>query len=126
MANKLIDPQRLERLRNICLGLPEATEQEAWEHPTWRIRNKIFAMQAGDETHHRASVWLKASDGVQDFLIQENPKLYFSPPYVGHKGWVGVYLDNKTVPWKALEELIRDSYCLVAPKKLVKALQEEE
>ena len=118
-----ISPSRLERLRRICLAFPEATEKEAWGDPTWRVRDRIFAMQKGNFEGGRPSVWLKAPDGVQAALVGSGPERLFVPPYVGHKGWVGVYLDGRRVDWEELEDLIDDSYRLIAPKQLVAKLE---
>lgn len=71
-----------ERLRRLCLQLPEATEVEAWGDPTYRIRNKIFAMEKGAGT----DVWLKGAPGAQEAMVGSEPACYFVPPYVGHKG----------------------------------------
>ena len=77
-----------DRLRAICLALPEAVEKETWGDPTFRVRDKIFAMQkAGDG---RISLWCKAPPGSQEILVGADPELFFRPPYVGHKGWIGV------------------------------------
>lgn len=112
-----IQPDRLARLRAICLALPEATEKEAWGDPTWRVRNKIFAMQKGNYEGGRPSVWFKAADGAQRALVEAKPRWLFVPPYVGNKGWVGAYLD-KRVPWAMLQELVTDSYRVIAPRRL--------
>ncbi|MDQ3570962.1 MAG: MmcQ/YjbR family DNA-binding protein, partial [Actinomycetota bacterium] len=61
-------PKHLERLRQICLALPEASEKEAWGDPTWRVRDRIFAMQKGNFEGGRLSVWLKAAEGLQGAL----------------------------------------------------------
>ena len=118
MNRPSIRKDRLERLRKICLALPEATEKETWGDPTWRVRDRIFAMQKGNYEGGRPSVWLKAPAGGQDMLVTNDPERFFVPPYVGHKGWVGVYLDGKAVDWRLLSVLIEDSYCLIAPKRL--------
>ena len=89
MATKPID-----RLRKICLALPEAEEKEAWGDPTFRVRDKIFAMEKRGDG--RISVWCKAPEGSQMVLVGADPKRFFVPPYVGHKGWVGVRLDDET------------------------------
>ena len=54
-------------------------------------------------------------------MVRDAPDRFFVPPYVGPSGWIGVYLDGD-VDWMELDELLRDSYRLVAPKKLVKQL----
>ena len=123
MTNQLtIRPDRLERLREICLALPEATEKQAWGDPTWRVRDRIFAMQKGNFPGGRPSVWCKAHYGAQASLVGSLPDRFFPPPYVGHKGWVGVYMDGRRVDWQELADLIEASYRLVAPKRLVAAL----
>ena len=67
-----------ERLRRICLSLPQAEEKEAWGDPTWRIRGRIFAMEKRGDG--RVSVWLKAPDGAQEVLIGAAPDRFFVPP----------------------------------------------
>ena len=109
----------LPRLRAICLALPEATERETWETPTFRIRDKIFAMFSPDEGV--PAFWCKAPPGAQAILIGADPKRFFRPPYVGHKGWIGVRLDGG-IDWTEVNDLVRRSYTLTAPKRLVARL----
>jgi hypothetical protein len=113
-------PRPLARLRRLCLALPEAHEVEAWGEPTFRVCNKMFAMYAGARNHHgngRASVWIKALHGDQDFLVRAAPDRFFVPAYMGPSGWVGVYLD-KAVDWAEVERLLRAGYRLAAPRRL--------
>lgn len=114
----------LTRLRRVCLALPEAHEVEAWGEPTFRVRNKLFAMYAAPNNHHgagRPAVWCKAAPGNQALMVRAEPTRYFVPPYVGPSGWVGVWLDRNP-DWSEVKELMRDSYRLVAPKKLAALL----
>jgi predicted DNA-binding protein (MmcQ/YjbR family) len=113
-----ISAARLARLRAICLSFPEALEVPAWGDPTWRVRARIFAMQKGNYRGGRPSLWLKVGRDRQQRLIDDQPELFFVPPYVGHKGWVGMYLDATKVSWPQLRELVEESYQLIAPKKL--------
>lgn len=109
----------IDRLRAICLALPEATEKQAWGDPTFRVQDKIFAMpKVGDG---RISVWCKAPPGSQDILIGADPELFFRPPYVGHKGWVGMRLDHQP-DWHEVALLVERSYKLTAPRRLVAKL----
>jgi len=111
----------LQRLRSLCLSFPEATEKEAWGTPTFRIRDKLFAMF--DDHHHGAThiaVWCKAPSGVQEILVGAAPQRFFVPPYVGHKGWIGVRLDGDT-DWDELREILQDSFQMTAPKRLLAA-----
>ena len=109
----------LERLRRICLALPEAAEKLTWgEHPTFRVRDKIFAMYS---EYGGPSMQCKAPPGAQEVLVGAEPERFYVPPYVGHHGWVGVRLEGN-VDWDQVEELVRDSYRLTAPKRLTALL----
>jgi hypothetical protein len=118
----------LARLRKVCLALPEAHEVEAWGEPTFRVRNKLFAMYAAPNNHHgggRPAVWCKAASGNQALMVRAEPERYFVPPYVGPSGWVGVWLDRNP-DWSEVKELMSDSYRLVAPKRLAALLVGDE
>lgn len=105
----------IERLRRICLALPEAAEKLAWGDPTFRVRDRIFAMpKSGDG---RLSVWMKAPPHAQEILIGADPARFFAPPYVGPKGWVGMRLDAAP-DWEEVRALVTRSYRLIAPKRL--------
>ncbi len=117
------DAALVERLRKICLALPEASEKMSHGEPTWFAgKGKVFAML--DNHHHGAphlGVWLPQPRGVQEQLIADEPARFFRPPYVGPKGWVGVVLDSKP-DWKRVAQLVRGSYAFVATAKLRKLL----
>ncbi len=114
-----IDPYK--QLRKICLGFPEAEEKVFGGHttPTYRVRDKIFVMQSGDA--ERPALWCKAPPGAQRILVGSDPNRFFSPPYVGPKGWIGMYL-NCAVDWDLVTELVTDSYRMTAPKRLLALL----
>ena len=119
-------PDALGRLRQICLALPEAHEVEAWGEPTFRVRNKLFAMHSSAGTHHgrgRPGVWIASTHVSQDMVLRARPDRYFSPPYVGPSGWIGAWLDKSPL-WGEITELLRDAYRLKAPKKLADTLEE--
>jgi len=118
----------LARLRKLCLALPEAHEVEAWGEPTFRVKNKVFAMHASAESHHgkgREGVWVKSAHVTQDMLVRSDPKRYYVPPYAGKSGWFGAYIDRGT-DWEMLADLLRDAYRLTAPKKLLAQLDSPE
>ena len=117
-------PSPLLRVRKLCLALPGAHEVEAWGEPTFRVKNKIFAMYAASNNHHgagRAGVWIKSTPINQQLLLRAGDDRYFSPPYVGPKGWIGVFLDDKP-EWDAVSDLLRDGWRLTAPKRLAATL----
>ena len=110
----------IECLRAICLTLPEAVEKEAWGDPTFRVRDKIFAMEKHGDG--RISLWCKAPPGSQMIAVGADPDRFFVPPYVGHKGWIGVRLDTDP-DWDEVAALVRRSYRLVAPKRLTALIE---
>jgi predicted DNA-binding protein (MmcQ/YjbR family) len=109
----------LDRLRAVCLDFPEAVEAGGVGDPTFKVRGKIFAMQHGHEG--RPSAWLKAAEGVQELLVGSQSGRFFRPPYVGHHGWVGTWLDVEQ-DWDELADLVEESYRMTAPKRLVAQL----
>src|SRR5262245_21132794 len=113
----------VERLRAICMALPEAVEKISHGEPTWFAgKGKVFAML--DEHHHGAahvSVWLPAALGAQEALIESDPKRFFRPPYVGPSGWVGVVLDTRP-DWAVVGYLVEQAYRHVARPRLIEKL----
>ena len=108
----------LARVRKICLALPEAHEKIAWGAPTFRVRDRQFAMYL--DNHHgdgRLALWVKASPGAQEALVGADPERFFVPPYVGPAGWLGLHLD-RGLDWGVVAGLVRDGYLEAAPKKL--------
>jgi hypothetical protein len=109
----------IQRLRGLCLALPEVFEKEAWGECTFRVTGGgMFAMT--DNHHHGSThiaVWVKAPLGLQEILVNADAKRFFVPPYVGSKGWIGVRLDYK-VDWDELAEMLHDGYSMSAPKRL--------
>ena len=112
----------LDQLRAICLPLPEAAEAGGVGDPTFRVRDKIFAMR--HRVNGRYSMWCKAARGMQDVLVSSDPQRFFVPPYVGHNGWIGVWLDVD-LDWEFIAYLVKESYRLTAPKR-VSALLEQK
>jgi len=112
----------LEKLRQICLAFPEATERLSHGEPTWFVRDKkTFANYANHHHDDRLAFWCAAPDGAQEMLVGSYPERFFVPPYVGHRGWLGVYLDVP-VDWDEIADLVAASYRRVAPKRLVAEL----
>ena len=110
----------LERLRALCLALPEVTERLSHGEPTWFVR-KAFVMTADHHHDDRFAFWCAAPPGVQEELVAAESTRFFRPPYVGHRGWLGVYLDVEP-DWAEIEEIVVDAYRCVAPRKLVALL----
>ncbi|MGH9050696.1 MAG: MmcQ/YjbR family DNA-binding protein [Acidimicrobiia bacterium] len=116
----------LPRLRRLCLALPETTERLSHGEPTWFVRGKqTFVMYANHHHDDRLGFWCAAPDGAQRAMVASEPDRFFRPPYVGHRGWLGVYLDV-AVDWEELGDILEDAYRMIAPKKLVAQLDGEE
>src|SRR5215471_6455996 len=112
----------LAGIREVCLALPRASERPSHGAPTFFVRGKkAFLMVLTD--HHgdgRFAIWCAAADGMQRMLVDADPERFFVPPYVGHRGWLGVRLD-RALDWDELAGIAEDAYAEVAPAKLVEA-----
>jgi hypothetical protein len=116
----------LDTLRQLCLALPEVTERLSHGEPTWFVQGKkTFVMYADHHHDDRLGFWCAAPDGAQDALVGSAPDRFFVPPYVGHRGWLGVRLDV-TVDWDQIADLVEDAYRKVAPAKLVAGMDARE
>lgn len=124
MVPKKDREQTLRRIREICLGLPETSERLSHGAPTFFVREKrAFLMVLTD--HHgdgRFAIWCAAPDGLQKMLVDADPERFFVPPYVGHRGWLGVRLD-RGLDWNELSGIAEDAWAEVAPTRLVEAAQ---
>jgi hypothetical protein len=115
-------PSPRDRIRAICLALPEATAREH-QHIKFEVRTKSFAYFTDD--HHgdgRLAFSCKAPPGMQGALVSSYPDRFFVPQYLGPKGWIGVYLDTPRVDWDEVAELAAESYRMTAPKRLVASM----
>ena len=111
-----------DAVRDVCLALPEVEERVGHGMPHYKVAGKTFAMLAVN--HHgdgRIALWLHAPPGAQQLRAQGEPALYFVPPYVGRRGWLGVHLD-KGNDWNTIAQRVREAYARVAPGALRAAL----
>jgi hypothetical protein len=112
----------LAKLREICLALPETSERPSHGAPTFFIREKRSFLMVLTNHHGdgRFAIWCAAPEGMQKMLVDADGKRFFVPPYVGHRGWLGVRLD-RGIHWDELAGIVEDAYAEVAPAKLVDA-----
>ncbi len=117
--------KQLERVRRICMALPETVEKISHGEPTFFVRKKVFAMCSNN--HHNdghIAVVLPAAIGVQAALVRANPEKFYRPPYVGVRGWIGVELDRVDDEELALH--VQEAWRLIAPEKLQALLKNDE
>jgi hypothetical protein len=113
----------LTRIRALCMAFPETVERLSHGAPTFFAGGKkTFVMFLDD--HHgdgRLAIWCAAPPGVQGTLVDEEPRRFFVPAYVGTRGWVGVRLDID-VDWDEVAGIIEDGFREVATKRLISEL----
>jgi len=102
--------QTIAKLRKVCLALPNATETEAWGHPTFRIRNKIFCVYGGYDD--QPNITLKVGKPALGIFLED--ARYWKASHIGNQGWIS--MNAKNLDWEELTELIRGSYDLIAAK----------
>lgn len=110
-------------VRDIMRSFPEVEEFESHGSPTFRVRGKIFATYTIN--HHgdgRIALNVAAPNGAQAAFVKMQPKIYFAPPYVGPRGWLGIQLD-KGLGWAMVQEHVCDAYEKVAPAELAKKVK---
>jgi len=118
----------LERIRRLCLALPETSERPSHGAPSFFVREKKCFLMVLDD-HHRDGIfgiWCAAPPGNQELLIAADPARFFRPPYVGHRGWLGLRLDcagrgaiGGAIDWDELAGIVEDAFATVAPKRLL-------
>jgi hypothetical protein len=116
----------LERIRGLCLALPEVSERLSHGAPTFFVRGeRAFLMVLTN--HHgdgRFAIWCAAEPGTQALLLEADTERFFVPPYVGHRGWLGFRLD-RGLDWNELAGIVEDAYAEVAPARLVEAARRD-
>ena len=111
----LVGDELAARLREICMALPGVTERPSHGVPAWFVNGKRSFAQLWADGHHQNQfphLWCASTLETQQLLIDSNPERFFRPPYVGHRGWTGVRLDDPD--WAEIAELCQDAYQLIA------------
>ena len=118
------EDSRLAKLTQICLALPEAERRISGDHADFRVRSKVFAYFL--DNHHGdriVSVCCKSALGENVDRASREPQRFYLPAYIGPRGWFGLRLDRKAIDWTEVQNLVELSYCLAAPRTLVKAFE---
>jgi hypothetical protein len=119
--NRPSDPSKIDRLRKICLALPGVSERSSHGEPAWFVAGKLFVTSADHHHDDRLGMWCAAPEGAQEMLVQAAPDRFYRPPYVGHRGWLGAYLDVE-VDWDEIAGVVYRAYRHIAPKGLLAEL----
>ena len=104
------------RLRELCLALPDVEERLSHGEPAWFVRGRLFVTLADHHHDDRVAFWAAAPEGAQDALTASSPERYFRPPYYGHRGWIGMYLDVP-VDWDEAGDRIREAHAVITSKR---------
>lgn len=124
MADPMTPDELVERVRTICLALPEATEKLSHGAPAFFVRKQFLMLWAdGHHDHDFPHLWAAAEPGVQEELVETESPRFFRPPYVGHRGWIGLRLDGD-LHWEEIANVCVEAYRAVAPKTLLAQLDE--
>jgi hypothetical protein len=122
-GREIVAGSPLARVRELCLAYPGTEERQSHGEAAWFAGGKkVFVMCADRHHDERVGFWAAAPEGVQGSLVASDPGRYFRPPYVGHRGWVGVWLDVDEVDWDRVEGIVEDARRQVAPMRLVAAV----
>jgi predicted DNA-binding protein (MmcQ/YjbR family) len=110
---------RLIKLTELCCALPEVTRSSVGQHFDFRVRKKVFAYYL--DNHHGdgiVSVCCKSELGENIDRANREPDRFYLPAYIGKQGWFGLRLDKGPINWEEVDNVLKLSYCLTAPKKL--------
>jgi hypothetical protein len=116
-----------ERVRRLCLALPETSERLSHGAPSFFVRGKKCFATVHDDHHGDGifGLWVAAPPGNQELLVAADPERFFRPRYVGHRGWLGVRLDRGEVDWDEVAGILEDAWAAVAPKRLLDSVRPE-
>jgi hypothetical protein len=114
MIERPTDPATTDRVRALATALPGTEERASHGEAAWFVRGRQFGTMSDHHHDDRLALWLAAPAGRQESLVETDPARFFRPPYVGHRGWVGVYLDVPNVDWDELAALVTDAHATIS------------
>lgn len=118
MTERPSDPAAWDALRGICAGLPDVSEKMSHGEVAWSVgtgrRARQFATTWDHHHDDRNAVVMAAPDGAQAQLVDADPQRYFRPPYVGSRGWIGIYLDTDDVDWDLIALHVTDAHAEIS------------
>jgi predicted DNA-binding protein (MmcQ/YjbR family) len=117
---------RLDQLSSICRALPAVVRTAKGDHADFRVRNKVFVYFLNN--HHGdgiVSVCCRSALGENIDRVRREPERFYLPAYIGPRGWFGLRLDRGVIHWDEVADIVRQSYCLAAPRTLVRELEQQ-
>lgn len=120
-----MDKTPLEQIRKLCLALPDTTEKLSHGEPAWFVKGRLFVMFANHHHDDRLAFWCAAPPGAQEAMAQSASEKFFRPPYVGHRGWLGVHLDVP-VDWNEIAGIIGEAHAVIAKSAADKSAATEK
>jgi predicted DNA-binding protein (MmcQ/YjbR family) len=114
------DEHVINKLRQLCIRLPESYETRTFGHVTFRVKKKTFAVFE----HYQGRPCITFKMTMKDQKDALDDSRFSIAPYVGKYGWV--CRSTEDIDWNELAERLIDSYSLVAPKKLASTLNRDE
>jgi len=124
MARQRVEDPRLQRITQLCQRFPDGVRGVQGTHADFRVRGRVFAYFL--DNHHGdgiVSVCCKSELGENVDRASSHPERFYLPAYIGSRGWFGLRLDVGPIDWREVGNVLERSYCLVAPKTLVRALR---
>ena len=119
MTNNPLTRDVDDAVDRLSLHLPEAERYSSHGSPNYRVRGKTFATYVCNH-HGDGGIALLVNRSLPDqvVLVENEPRYFYVPAYVGHKGWVGIHL-NQGLAWERVFHELESAYMRVAPKTLV-------
>jgi predicted DNA-binding protein (MmcQ/YjbR family) len=111
--SRTLERDALPRLRALCNAHADATEKQSHGEASWFVGGRWFVTYADHHHDDRVGFWAAAPPGAQEVLVENEPGVYFRPPYVGHRGWIGMWLDVPT-DWDDVARRVREAYQTIA------------
>jgi hypothetical protein len=103
-------------LRLLCLALPDVEERVSHGEPAWFVHGRMFVTLWDHHHDDRVAFLTAAPDGAQEALVASEPGKYFRPPFYGHRGWIGMYLDRR-VDWAEAGARVAEAHALISARR---------
>lgn len=111
-----------QKMKGICLSLPNTKETETWGKPHFRVGEKIFC--GCGENQGAPRIGLKMEPDKSEIMMRV-PGIEKAPYSRKGDGWVSID-PREFDDWEEIENLIVGSFCLIAPKRVSALLKDRQ